>query len=214
MSEIQVIVADDHAVVRAGLQRIIANEGDIDVVAEASTGEQLYHLFNQLNPHVLLIGCLYSRGMSGVEAVRRILLRHPKAKVIVYTLHDDLAFAGFSLNSGVKGFITGLTDTNELVKAIREVAIGKVYISSNMAEKIAIESLSEQENPIKTLSTREFEMFRLLAQGCSVKDISEILNVASKTVANYQTNIKHKLDIHSPVDIVRLAIKYDVIKIH
>ena len=214
MSKIHVIVASDHAVVRAGLQRFIDDEHDINVVAEASTGEQVYDLFNQLNPHILLIGCLYSTGMSGVEAVRRILLRHPEAKVIVYTLHDDLAFAGFTLNSGVKGLITGLTDTDELVKAIRKVAIGKVYISSNVAQKIAIESLSGHDNPIKKLSTREFEMFRLLAEGCSVKDISAILNVASKTVANYQTSIKDKLDIHSPVDIVRLAIKYDVITVH
>ena len=136
------------------------------------------------------------------------------AKVIVYTMFDDLAFAGYLLSCGAKGYITGLSDTNELINAIRIVHTGKIYISSNMAQKIALQAKSDEDNPLKCLSTREFEMFRLLAEGCSVKEISEILNVGSKTVANYQTNIKHKLDIHSPVDIVRMAIRYDVIAMH
>lgn len=214
MNNINVIVADDHAVVRAGLHQLIDDEVDMDVVGEATNGEQAYHLYNQLNPHVLLIGCLYTKEMSGLEAIRRILLRHPTAKVIVYRLNDDLAFAGYSLSCGAKGYITGLTDNNELITAIREVISGKVYISSSIAKKIALQSMSDNDNPLKCLSSREFEMFRLLAEGCSVKEISTILNVGSKTVANYQTNIKHKLAIHSPVDIVRMAIRYDVIAIH
>lgn len=214
MNKINVMVADDNPLIRAGLYSVINDEADIKVIGEANCAEQAYRLFNELTPNVLLIGCLYTRGMSGLEALRRILIRHPTAKVIVYTLYDDLAFAGFSLSCGARGYITGLSDINELIKAIRTVATGKIYISSNMAKKIALQTLSHGENPLKCLSTREFEMFRLLAEGCSVKEISEILNVGSKTVANYQTNIKHKLAIHSPVDIVRMAIRYDVIAMH
>tara|TARA_R110002049_G_scaffold209651_8_gene380580 strand:+ start:1864 stop:2508 length:645 start_codon:yes stop_codon:yes gene_type:complete len=214
MNKINVMLADDNPFIRAGLHRYLGDESDIQVIGEASSAEQAYRLFNELNPQVLLIGCLYTRGMSGLEALRRILIRHPTAKAIVYTLHDDLAFAGFSLSCGARGYITGLSDTNELINAIRTVASGKIYISSNMAKKIALQAMSHDENPLKCLSIREFEMFRLLAEGCSVKEISEILNVGSKTVANYQTNIKHKLDIHSPVDIVRMAIRYDVIAVH
>tara|TARA_R110002050_G_scaffold71891_3_gene154777 strand:+ start:186294 stop:186938 length:645 start_codon:yes stop_codon:yes gene_type:complete len=214
MNRINVMVADDNPIVRAGLYRFINDAVDIKVIGEASCAEQAYRLFNELNPNVLLIGCLYTRGMSGLEALRRILIRHPSAKVIVYTLHDDLAFAGFSLSCGARGYITGLSDTHELIKAIRTVVKGKIYISSNMAKKIAVQSMSQDENPLKCLSAKEFEMFRLLAEGCSVKEISEILSVGSKTVANYQTNIKHKLAINSPVDIVRMAIRYEVIAMH
>jgi two-component system invasion response regulator UvrY len=214
MNKINVMLADDNSVIRAGLRRYLDDELDINVIGEANCAEHAYRLFNELNPDVLLIGCLYTRGMSGLEALRRILIRHPSAKVIVYTLQDDLAFAGFSLSCGARGYITGLSDTDELIKAIRTVLIGKIYISSNMAKKIALQAMTHEENPLKSLSTREFEMFRLLAEGCSVKEISEILSVGSKTVANYQTNIKHKLDLHSPVDIVRMAMRYDVIAVH
>ena len=133
MNRINVMVADDNPIVRAGLYRFINDAVDIKVIGEASCAEQAYRLFNELNPNVLLIGCLYTRGMSGLEALRRILIRHPSAKVIVYTLHDDLAFAGFSLSCGARGYITGLSDTHELIKAIRTVVKGKIYISSNMA---------------------------------------------------------------------------------
>ncbi|MDO7597002.1 MAG: response regulator transcription factor [Pseudomonadota bacterium] len=214
MNKINVMVADDNSVIRAGLRRYIEDELDINVIGEANCIEHAYPLFNELNPHVLLIGCLYTRGMSGLEALRRILIRHPSAIVIVYTLQDDLAFAGFSLSCGARGYITGLSDTDELIKAIRTVLTGKIYISSNMAKKIESQAMTDAENPLKSLSTREFEMFRLLAEGCSVKEISEILSVGTKTVANYQTNIKHKLDLHSPVDIVRMAMRYDVIAVH
>lgn len=214
MKKINIMIAEDNSIVRAGIKIFIDQEVNLQVIGEASSAEQTYSLFNQLMPNVLLIGCLYTRGMSGLEALRRILIRHPIAKVIVYTLQDDLALAGFSSSCGARGYITCLSDNNELIDAIRAVASGKIYISSNMAKKIALQATSHKDNPLTCLTTREFEMFRLLAEGCSVKQISEILNVGSKTVANYQTNIKHKLDIHSPVDIVRMAIKYDVIAMH
>ena len=113
--------------------------------------------------------------------------------------------------SGAKGYVTKLWDTNELVKAIKFVAVGKNYISSDIAQKMASETTLEHENPFKCLTPREFEIFRLLANGSSVEEVSNILNIGNKTVANDQTQIKQKLDIHSSVEFASLAIKYDVI---
>ena len=213
MNKIHIVVADDHPVVRSGLLRFMDDEDNITVIGEATSGEQAYSLFKELTPDVLVMD-VSMQGMSGLESLRRILIRYPSAKVIVYTLHDDPFFAGLAINSGAMGYVTKLSDINELVKAIKIVVSGKNYISSDIAQKMATQTMSDHENPFKSLTPREFEIFSLLAKGRSVKDISDILNIGSKTVANYQTQIKQKLDIHSPVEFVSLAIQYNVIPKH
>ncbi len=211
MNLIRLVIADDHAVVRAGLARFMDNEPEIVISGEASSGEQAYQLFNDLSPHVLIMD-MSMPGMSGLEAMRRILARHELAKIIMYTINDDPRFAALTLNAGAMGYVTKFSETTELIKAIKAVSVGTSYISIDMAQKLAMQNVSENQDPMKCLTTKEFEIFRLLAEGSSVKAIASTLNIGSKTIANYQTQIKHKLDIHSSVEFVRLAIKHNIIQ--
>jgi DNA-binding NarL/FixJ family response regulator len=210
MSEINIVVADDHPVVRAGLIRFIDSEDDITVIAEATNGEQAYSLFKELQPDLVIID-VSMQGMSGLETLRRILTRDPAAKVIIYTLHEAPFFASYAMNSGAMAYVTKLSDINELISAIKTVFLGKSYLSSDIAQKMAALTTSDNEDLFKLLTAREFEIFCLLARGNSVKEISTILNIGSKTVANYQTSIKQKLDINSAAELVSLAVKYDVV---
>ena len=210
MNIINIIVADDHPVVRAGLLRFMDNEDEITVIGEASSGEQVYSLFKQLKPDVLVID-VSMQGMSGLEALRRILIRDPDAKIIIYTLHAAPFFAGYAMNSGAMGYVTKLSDINELIIAIKTVVAGKSYISSDIAQKMAALTTLNDENSFKYLTAREFEIFCLLAKGKSVSEVADILNIGSKTVANYQTSIKQKLNIQSKLELVSLGMKYDVV---
>ncbi len=210
-SSIRVLLTDDHAIVRSGLKRLLEQHEGIKVVAEAGSGEEAYQLFNQILPDVLILD-MSMPGMGGLEALRRILARYSGSRVIIFSMHDNATFATQALTAGAKGYISKSGDAEDLVDAIRQVSQGHTYLSAPMAQKIAMQSLSGDDNPAQRLTVREFEVFRFLAEGKVVDDIAKVLNIGHKTVANYQTLLKQKLDINSPVELVRLAIKYGVIE--
>lgn len=209
-STIRVMLVDDHAVVRSGLCRLLEQNTDISVVGEAESGEQAYQTYPEISPDVLVMD-MSMPGMGGLEAVRRILNRWSGAKVIMFSMHENATYAIQSLTAGAMGYVAKSGHAEDLVKAVREVKAGKSFLSSDMAHKVALQSLAGDDNPTQRLTSREFEVFRLLAEGKLVDDIANRLNIGQKTVANYQTTLKQKLGIHSPVDLVRLAMKYGVI---
>jgi DNA-binding NarL/FixJ family response regulator len=151
-------------------------------------------------------------GMGGLEAIRRILMRYEKAKILVLSMHEDLSFANQALKLGAKGYLIKNALADDLVKSIETVSNGEVFLSAEIAKKMAMQSISGDKDPIHELSAREFEIFRLLAEGLDIDGIATTLNISSKTVSNYQTMIKQKLDINSPVELIRYAIKTGVIK--
>lgn len=207
---IKVMLVDDHAVVRAGLRRLIENQSNIEVVAEAVDGDQAYHLYSAAPVDVVVMD-LSMPGMGGLESARRILGRYSMAKIIIFSMHDNATFASQVLKSGVKGYVTKTGSDSDLLKAIQEVANDRNYLSSEVAQKIALESMSGDENPLKMLSAREFEVFRLLTEGVSAEEVGERLKISHKTVANYHTMIKQKLGVTNPIEMVRLAIRHGVI---
>ena len=139
---------------------------------------------------------------------------YTKAKVIMFSMHENVTLAVQSMSAGAAAYLAKSGDSEDIVKAIRQVMDGKSYLSSEMAQRIALQSVSGSEDPIQRLTVREFEVFRLLAEGHALEYIAETLNLGQKTVANYQTMLKQKLGFHSSVELVRLAIKYNVIKSH
>jgi DNA-binding NarL/FixJ family response regulator len=206
-----IVLIDDHAVVRAGVRRLLEQESLFEVIGEAESGEKAYQIFGELKPDVMVID-LSMPGMGGLEAIRRILMRHEKAKILVLSMHEDLSFANQALKLGAKGYLTKNTLADDLVKSIQTVSKGDVFLSDEIAKKMAMQSISGNQDPIHELSAREFEIFRLLAEGFEIDAIAGTLNISSKTVSNYQTMIKQKLNINSPVELIRYAIKAGVIK--
>jgi DNA-binding NarL/FixJ family response regulator len=202
---------DDHAVVRAGVRRLLEQEPLFEVIGEAESGEKAYQIFGELKPDVMVMD-LSMPGMGGLESIRRILMRYEKAKILVLSMHEDLSFANQALKLGAKGYLTKNTLADDLVKSIETVTQGDVFLSDEIAKKMAMQSISGNQDPVHELSAREFEIFRLLAEGLDIDAIASTLNISSKTVSNYQTMIKQKLDINTPIELIRYAIKVGVIK--
>jgi DNA-binding NarL/FixJ family response regulator len=214
MIEIQVIrimLADDHAVVRAGIKRLLEQYPRFHVVAEAESGEHAYQCFGEQLPDVSVMD-LTMPGMGGMESIRRIVARHPTAKILVLSMHANATFASQALKCGAKGYLTKNSFAEELVIALDAIAKGQTYLSSDIAKKIALQSVISDQNPMQQLSAREFEIFRLLAEGQDTDSIASALKISNKTVSNYQTVIKQKLGINNPVEIVRLAIRHGLIE--
>lgn len=209
-TKIRVILVDDHNVVRSGLRRLLELGGDVEVVAEANSGEQACDIYGQFQPDVLVMD-LSMPGIGGLEALRRILSVAPKAKVVIFTMHENAVFATQALSTGARGYVAKSSFADDLLLAVREAAAGRTYISPNIAQKIVLQSISGEHDPMQRLSPREFEVFRLLAEGLSIDDIAGTLNISQKTTANYQTLLKQKLGISNAVELVRLAIRHGVI---
>lgn len=208
---IRVLLADDHEVIRSGIRRLFELEDDIDVIDEAESGEQAYELYNKLSPDVLLMD-MSMPGIGGLEALKRILARDNKAKVVIFSMHENPTFATQALTNGATAYIVKSDRPQEIASAIRLAASGKGHLSAVMANKIALQSMSNFNNPADNLTAREFEVFRLIAEGNTHASIGKTLNIGQKTVSNYQTVLKQKLGIETAVEFVRLAMRCGVIE--
>ncbi|HWA13980.1 MAG TPA: response regulator transcription factor [Burkholderiales bacterium] len=207
---VRVVLVDDHAVVREGYRRLLERTGDITVIAEASTGEEAYRVVSEMQPDVTVMD-INLPGIGGIEVVRRIVSRLPEARILMFSMHEDTVFSSRALQAGARGYVTKSAAPEVLVEAVRLVAAGKLYISHEMAQELAVQMLPGRDNPIDALSAREFEVFRLLVAGHSLQEISRILCLSYKTVANYQSNIKHKLDVSNSAQVVRIALNHGLI---
>ena len=207
---IRILLADDHAIVRSGLRRLIEQRQGMAVVAEAESGEQAYQQFSECLPDVAVMD-LSMPGMGGMEAVRRILVRHPHARIVVYSMHENASFATQALRAGARGYLAKTGAPDEFLTALQEVTRGKTYLGTGIAQKIAMQSLDGGSDPIGQLSAREFDVFRMIAEGLSTDEIAAKLKISQKTVANYLTIIKQKLGVSTSIEMLRLAMRYGVI---
>jgi len=207
---LRVVLADDHAVVREGYRRLLERTEDIVVVAEAASGEEAYRVICELRPDVAVLD-ISLPGIGGIEVVRRVTARLPEQKILMFSMHEDTVFSSRALQAGARGYVTKSAAPEVLVEAVRLVAAGKLYISNEMAQELALQMLPGREKPIDALSAREFEVFRLLVAGHSLQEISRILCLSYKTVANYQSNIKQKLDVSNTAQVVRVALHHGLI---
>lgn len=208
---IRVMLVDDHAVVRAGYQMLLKNSPEIEVIAEASTGEEAYRIYTEQNPDVVVMD-LSLPGIGGIEAIKRIYSRDNKSRILVFSMHEEVIFVEQALQAGACGYITKSTDPQLLVEAIKRLAIGEKYIDTELAQRLAYQKSRGQDSPLSDLSTREFEIFCMLAKGLNTSEIAKRLSLSYKTVANYSTQIKNKLDATTVADIARLAIRYNIIQ--
>ncbi|MFD0930503.1 response regulator [Methylophilus glucosoxydans] len=207
---VKVVLVDDHTVVRSGLRRLLESHKSIEIIAEADTGEQAYQVYGEVMPDVMLMD-ISMPGMGGLEAAKRILQRYPQARIIIFSMHEAVSFAAQALKTGVKGYVTKTGVAEDLVQAVLDVSKGRTFLSQDVAQKVALQTLVGDSNPLQQLTSREFEVFRLLAEGKRADEVADMLKISQKTVANYYTLIKQKLSVNSPVEMVRLAMKHGLI---
>lgn len=211
MKDIRIILADDHSVVRDGFLRALEHQDNITVVGEANSGEQAYPLFTKLKADILVMN-ISLPSMSGLEVLRRIITRNSAAKIIMFSIDENITLATQALSIGAKAYLSMSETHTNLIEAITDVSQGQNFLSRKVAQKIALQSISGNEHILQTLSSREFEIFRLLVEGKVAENIAKQLRISQKTVANYQTILKQKLGVSGPIELVRLAIKHGVIK--
>ncbi|RKZ88845.1 MAG: DNA-binding response regulator [Gammaproteobacteria bacterium] len=206
LNVITVLLVDDHELVRAGFRRLIEDDNKFTVVAEAGSGEQAVQDYVKYEPDVVVMD-ISMPGIGGIGAVERIIARDPDACILILSVHEDSVFTSRALQAGAKGFIPKRSAPEEMIKAVEQVAQGQMCIDPAIAQQIAMQKLTGSDNVLDVLSQREFEVFRLLAEGKTVNDIAEILNLSPKTVGTHHTNIKQKLDVSNSAELARLAIR-------
>ena len=183
----------------------------IEIIAEAASGEQACKLFTDLNPDVVVMD-LSLPGMSGLEAIRRIILKDTNARILVFSMHEDTVFVDQALRAGARGYLTKNSAPKTLITAIEEIARGGVYIDAQIAQYLAFQKTRDEIGPFSNLSTREFEIFCLLAEGLNINEIAGRLSIGYKTVANYSTHIKNKLQVNTVAELARLAIRHNILQ--
>lgn len=206
---VHVLLADDHAVVRAGYLHLLQKAG-IKVIAEAESGEDAYRMYTEIKPDVVVMD-LSMPGMGGLEALRRIIARDSTARVLVFSMHDDAIFATRALQAGALGYVSKANAPEVLVDAVFALARNRHYVSHDIAQQMAMQNI-RGDDLLKSLSPREFEVFHLLAQGQSVDTIAAALCLDYKTVANVQTRLRNKLNIESTAQLMLMAFRMGILK--
>jgi len=206
MSQINVMLVDDHAVVRMGFKMLLESDTDIKVIAEAESGEQSIQRYVEHKPDVVVMD-ITMPGIGGLEAIERILAKDSAAKILVLSAHEDSVHPKRVLNAGAMGYLTKRSAAEELIKAIRTVASGKKYLEASVAQQMAIQQLSGDQNPVDVLSPREFEVFMALAKGKTTNEIAETLFLSPRTVGTHLYNIKQKLNANNSAEIALIAMR-------
>ncbi len=206
MSQINVMLVDDHAVVRMGFKMLLESAPDIKVIAEAENGEVAIRAYMEHMPNIVVMD-ITMPGMGGLEAIERILAKDSSARILVLSAHEDSVHPKRVLNAGAMGYLTKRSAAEELIKAIRMVASGKKYIEASVAQQMAIQQLSGNQSPVDVLSEREFEVFMSLAKGKTTNEIAESLFLSPRTVGTHLYNIKQKLNANNSAEIALIAMR-------
>jgi two-component system invasion response regulator UvrY len=210
MSQINIMLVDDHAVVRMGFKMLLESASDIKVIAEAENGEGAIKSYMEFKPDVVVMD-ITMPGIGGMEAIERILAKESNAKILVLSAHEDSVHPKRVLNIGAMGYLTKRSAAEELIKAIQTVAAGKKYIEASVAQEMAIQQLSGDQNPVDVLSEREFEVFMSLAKGKTTNEIAETLFLSPRTVGTHLYNIKQKLNASNSAEIALIAMRSGLI---
>lgn len=203
---LNVLLVDDHALVRNGIKRLLEDTNEIKIIAEADCGEDGVKLAIDLKPDIILMD-INMPGIGGIEACHRIIQRNPNQKIVILTVHTEQSFPKRLLEIGAKGYLTKECAISEMLQAIKDVYSGGSYISVSIAQQLALSLIpGVGQNPVDSLSRREFQVMLMISQGLPNKDISERLCLSPKTVSTYRTRLLEKLNAKSEVDLIKIAI--------
>ena len=206
---IRIVIADDHAIVREGLKRIVTDAPDLEVVDEAADGTEVTRLVREREFDVLVLD-LSMPGRSGMELIKLVKSEKPKLRILVLSMHQELQYAVRAIKSGASGYLTKESAPGLLVQAIHKVASGGAFISAEVAEQLALGAMpgANAAAPHESLSDREFQVFKLLVAGISVTEISVKLSLSVKTVSTHKANLMQKMGLGNPSELIRYAIKH------
>lgn len=211
MTMINIIIADDHTIVRRGLRQILEETADMSIAAEAASGNEIIDLACKIEYDVAVID-ITMPGKDGLDTLKEIRAIHPHRPVLVLSVHPEEQYAMRVLKSGASGYINKESAAEELISAIRKVFSGGRYISTTLAEKIAFDYNKKEKMPHEILSDREFQVMIMLADGKSPTSISDGLNISIKTVSTYRSRIIEKMDFDSNADITHYCLKNKLIE--
>ena len=209
---IKVLIVDDHQMVRFGTRRLLEDESGLQIVGEASSGEEAIKAVDALNPQVVLMD-VQMPGIGGLEATRRCLRIAPDVKVIALSMHDGEPFPSKLFEAGAKGYVSKRSDPEELILAIRKVMAGQRYISTDIAQNLALRPFAEaQQSPFEQLSGREMQIALMVIRGMGAAEMGKKLILSPKTVNSYRYRIFEKLDIKNDVELTKLAIQHGLLE--
>lgn len=209
---IRVLLVDDHPVVRDGLRRLLESTPDIHVAAEADDGEAALACYGKCAPDVVILD-ISMPGIGGLETIRRLKAHDKDVRILVFTMHESESMIMRTLEAGAIGYLTKRGGMAQMLTAVRQVAQGKPFIDPTHTSGIVYRKLmGSAEDPLSVLSSREFQLFQMFAEGHSVLEIAENLSISPKTVGVHRTNIMKKLGLHNAAQLARLAIQYNIVQ--
>ncbi len=200
---IRVVLVDDHELVRSGFRLILDQAADITVVGEAGTAQEGLRLIRSKTPDVALVD-VHMPGMSGLELTERVTRDRLATQIVILTVVEDARFPRRLLEAGALGYLTKGCAARELIAAVRQVAMGRRYLASDVAERLAFSTLDGDESPLEALSGRELEVAMMLARGASLNAIGDQLSISPKTVSTYKQRLLEKLGVNHVVELVEL----------
>jgi DNA-binding NarL/FixJ family response regulator len=205
-----IMLVDDHAVVREGFSVVLQKQPGLRVVAEAADGAEAYRLFKEVRPDLVIMD-LAMPGIGGIEAVRRIRQWDRGAKILVFTMHQNAAFAVQAIRAGARGYVTKTSPPETLVAAVMDVLADRIAISPDIDHELALSRLGGETVAADVLTPREFEVLRMLLAERTSDEIADALHLSPKTVANLHCLIKDKLGVGSDIELVRLALRQGIL---
>jgi DNA-binding NarL/FixJ family response regulator len=212
MNPTRVLLADDHALVRAGIRALIDMIDSVEVVAEAGDASEALRLIEKVRPDVVLLDVTMP-GISGFDALKQISTSFPEVRVIVLTMHEAREYAIQALRAGAAGFIPKSAAAADLKQAIETVMQGKTYVSTEAAQRAALTQTDETQAPLQKLTARQRQILVMIAEGQSTKQIARNLNISVKTVETHRAQLSERLNIHDVAGLVRFAIRMGLVKV-
>ncbi|MBV8467525.1 MAG: response regulator transcription factor [Burkholderiales bacterium] len=205
---IRIVIADDHTIVREGLKQLLATTADLQVVGEAGDGHEALQRVRELSFEVLLLD-MSMPGKSGIELIKQIRSEKPALRILVLTMHEEAQYAIRAIRAGAAGYLTKDSASALLVSAIRKVATGGAFISTEVAEQLALQAMPQTNNlPHTTLSDREYEVFLLIVKGVAITDIAEQLHLSVKTVSTHKARLLQKMNMSNQAELIRYALDH------
>jgi two-component system, NarL family, invasion response regulator UvrY len=200
----KILLVDDHAVVRAGVRRLLSDEADISI-SEAESAREALDLWRQEPPDLIILD-LNLTGSSGLELLRRLMQLDKSSRILILTMHSEPVYAARALQAGARGYVTKSASAEEFLEAIRQVGKGGIYIEKDIASELAVRKFSKSD-PLDQLTAREIDILRLLGEGQTYTQIATLLGVSYKTIANASSMIKEKLAVDTTADLIRLSVE-------